>query len=347
MMQRSLPVFMVILILGSIPADAGSFSDFSLEDQTPTAPLANPTPGTVAPRYVAAFGLDDTFTVFFEDRSNGGRISWVSTSSGPTSFPANATATNISDTHFIAKPWPMTIASTTWAYRGWASVGNNADQHFYVSDDLTTWTLVSTFQIPNAASLGEGYGSVFYGFHDVVQINGSYYAFAETNTGNTVLVRSSDGDDVWEAFAWIGDASGNGQLGVPAGAGAGWTPRGNFFDLGDDRGMGKLYIDPRNTAIYLAVNVDARSSLAPADLESAFVDPTKWTWNDDSTGPAANPIYEATTEHDIRECALIQGSDTGSEWTVIYDANFTSGGISLGYFGATMVPVELMSFKIE
>ncbi len=346
MARSSRSFLMVAVLLGGIPAVAGTFTDFTLNDQTPTAPLSNPTPGAAAPRYVSGFGLDDAFTVFFEDRNNSGAISWISTTTGPTGFPAAATATNITDTHFVAKPWPITIDSTAYAYRAWGSVGNNADHRFYVSNDLTTWTLISTFQISNTSDLGDGYGFVYYGFHDVILINGTYYAFAETNTGNTVIVRSVNGDDVWEAFEWMGGVSGGGQLALPEGAGSGWTPRGNFFDLGDDRGMGKLYVDPRDSAIYLAVNLAAHSSLSQADLETAFLEPTNWTWNDDTTGPAANPIYVATSEHDLRECWLIQGSDTASVWTVIYDADFTTGGIALGWFGTT-VPVELVQFEVE
>ncbi len=250
MRSSMLCTLMMVLFCVATTGFAGVFTDFTLDDQTPDTPLANPVPSSFSPRYVSGFGLDDAFTVFFEDRNNGGTISWISTTAGPTAFPAAATATNIVDTHFVAKPWPITIGTTAYTYRGWGSVGNNADHRFYVSQDMTTWTLVSTFQIANTASLGDGYGFAYYGFHDVILINGTYYAFAESNTGNTLMVRSSNGDDSWEAFQWMGGVSGSGQLAVPTGAGNGWTPRANFFDLGDDRGMGKLYVDPRDTAIY-------------------------------------------------------------------------------------------------
>jgi len=331
---RSVFIWIMAALLLTVPAVAGTFDDFDLVDHTPTAPLANPAPASYAPRYVSGFGAGNAFTIFFEDRSAQQSISYVTTTTGPEGFPAAATPTNIADTHFVVKPWPITIGSTTYAYRAWASVGNNADLHFYVANDLSTWTLVSTFQIPNSSTLGDGYGFVYYGFHDVILINGTYYAFAESNTGNTLLVRSTNGDDVWEAFAWLGGISGNGSLATPS-ASAGWTPSGSFFDLGLDRGMGKVYVDPANTALYLAVNTAAHLALPPADFEAAFIDPANWTWNDDTTGRPTNPVLTATSEHDLRECWLVPRTSTADPWIIIYDADYGSadGGLALGYTG--------------
>lgn len=314
-------------------ASSGTFEHFVLTDQTPTAPLANPIPASYQPRYISGFGLDDAFTVFFEDRDAAGTISYVSTAAGPEGFPSAATPTNIADTHFVIKDWPITIGATTWAYRAWASVGNNPDHRFYVSDDLATWTLVSTFTIPNAASFTGALGFVYYGFHDVILLNGTYYALAESNQSQTMIVRSTAGDDTWEAFASIGGPPGSGPLELPAGVSNGWTPTGSFFDLGLDRGMGKVYADPRDTAFYLAVNTAARASLSPAALEAAFIDPANWTWHDDSTGPAANPVLSATAEHDLRECWLVPRSTPFAPWILVYDADFgaADGGRALGY----------------
>ncbi|MDZ7304359.1 MAG: right-handed parallel beta-helix repeat-containing protein [candidate division KSB1 bacterium] len=311
----------------------------TVTDQTPTAPLPNPAPASYEPRYVSGFGSDGTFTVFFEDRALGNQIFYVATTSGPTGFPATATTTSIiPETHFVIKDWPITINSTTYAYRAWGSVGNNPQHKFYVSNDLTNWTLISTFTIPNAASFTDAHGWVYYGFHDVILLNGTYYAFAESNQSQTMLVRSANGNDVWEAFASIGGRPGWGPLELPSGVTAGWTPRGNFIDLGYDRGYGKIYVDPRDNNFYLAINTAAKASLAPAALEAAFINPANWTWHDGTTGPASNPILSATAEHDLRECWVVPNSNPNADWVIIYDADFgvADGSKALGY--ATLTP---------
>lgn len=302
-------------------------------DQTPTAPLPNPVPGSYQPRYVSGFGVDDAFTLFFEDRDSGYRISYVSTTNGPTGFGATVTETNVADTHFLVKDWPVSIDGMDYAYRAWGAVGNNPQHHFYASNDLVDWTTVSTFTISNAVEFVGAHGWVYYGFHDVIQLNGTYYAFAESNQSQTMIVRSADGDDVWEAFASVGGRPGDGPLELPAGVTYGWTPSGSFFDLGHDRGFGKIYVDPRDSALYFAVNSVAKASLPPAGLEAAFIDPVNWTWHDGTTGPAASRILTETVEHDLRECWLVPSSDSDAGWTIVYDADFGSsdGGKALGY----------------
>ncbi len=328
-------ILMIIFAFTSLAltTEAGTFDQFVLTDQTPTAPLAAPVPASFQPRYISGFGLADAFTVVFEDRDAGGTISYVSTATGPEGFAAAASSTNIADTHFVVKDWPITIGPTTWAYRGWGSVGNNANHNFYVSDNLSNWTLISTFTIPNAASFTNALGFVYYGFHDVIEINGTFYAFAESNQGQTMIIRSANGDDVWEAFESVGGPLGNGPLELPAGVSNGWTPTGSFFDLGLDRGMGKVYADPRDSAFYLAVNTAAQASLSPAALEAAFVDPANWTWHDGTTGPAAAPVLAATAEHDLRECWLVPRSSPYDGWYLIYNADFgaADGGRALGF----------------
>ena len=336
-------VLMLLTVLALLAAPAavalaGTFTPVTATDQTPAAPLANPAPSSFQPRYISGFGSDNSFTVFFEDRDNGNAISYASTTSGPTGFPASATATNVADTHSVIKDWPINVGGTDYAYRAWGSVGNNMDHHFYVSNDLSNWTLVSTFTIPNAAGFTDAHGWVYYGFHDVIQLNGTYYAFAESNQSQTMLVRSVNGDDVWEAFASIGGRPGWGPLELPSGISYGWTPSGSFVDLGHDRGYGKVYVHPGDTDFYLAVNTEAKPSLPPADLEAAFINPANWTWHDGTTGPAANPILSATTEHDLRECWVVPNTDPDADWVIVYDADFgtADGGKALGY--ATLTP---------
>lgn len=219
-------------------------------------------------------------------------------------------------------------------------VGNDPNNRFYVSNDLTTWTVVSTFTIPNAASFDDALGFAYYGFHDVILLNGTYYAFAESNQSQTMIVRSSDGKDVWEAFDSVGGPSGNGPLELPAGVTFGWTPTGNFFDLGFDRGFGKFYADPRDSAFYLAVNTEARPSMAPADLEAAFIDSDNWTWHDGTVGPAAAPVLSETAEHDLRECWLVPRDGDGRAWVLVYDGDYGSedGGLGLGYASVEAAP---------
>lgn len=333
-MVRSITLFIGLsIVLWPMLVQAGIFMPVTMIDFSPVHPLDNPVPSSYQPRYISGFGSDDAFTVFFEDRDAGNAISFVSTTTGPTGFPTNPTATNIIDTHFLVKDWPVNIAGTDYAYRGWGAVGNNPDHRFYVSDNLIDWTLVSTFTVTNTVAFTHAKGYVYYGFHDVIQINGTYYAFGESNQSQTMLVRSDNGMDDWEAFDSIGGVTGDGPLELPSGITSGWTPSGSFFELGHDRGYGKIHVDPRDEYFYLAVNTEAKPSLSPVDLEAAFIDPNNWTWHDGSTGPAAAPILPANLIHDLREAWLVPSSDPDSGWTLIYDGDYGTerGGKALGY----------------
>jgi len=342
MKLRAVLILEVVALFMALPIDAGTFDEFVLTDQTPTAPLANPAPASYAPRYISGFGVGDAFTVFFEDRNAAQRISSVATSTGPEGFPVGATATNTADTHFVIKNWPITIFGIPFAYRAWGSDGNNPYHRFYVSNDPTSWLEpYPRFTIPNAASFTGARGFVYYGFHDVILLNGTYYAWGESNGGQTMLVRSVNGDDVWEAFDSIGGTQPtDGPLEIPVGVANGWTPTGNFFDLGLDRGMGKVYADPRDSDFYLAVNVAAQTSLSSAALEAAFLDPANWTWHDDTTGPAAAPVLSETAEHDLRECWLVPRTSPAEGWVLMYDADFgVDGGLALGYATTAVAPL--------
>ncbi len=338
-----------LLAVGALPgvASGGSFPIDAMTDQTPTAPLANPLPAAYGSRYVSGFGTGGSFTVYFEDRDAGSGIAHNTTVTGPTGFAAANTATNVADTHFTVKDWPITIGGTPYAYRAWASVGNNPDHRFYVANNLSTWTLVSTFTIANDPGFTNARGQVYYGFHDVLPINGTYYALAESNQGQTMLVRSAAGDDVWQAFASVGGTlAADGPLQMPESA----TPSGSFFDLGLDRGIGKLHVRGNDSALLLAVNTAAQTSLAPAALEAAFIDPANWTWHDDTTGLPASPLLEATAEHDLREAWMVTPLNPDlNDWVIVYTADFgaADGGKALGYAELSAVPVELMRFAIE
>jgi hypothetical protein len=294
----------------------------------------NPVPNSYQPRYISGFGEDDSYTIFYEDRDNSNLISYVTTTTGPAGFGSSGTATNITDTHFCVKDWPITIDETGYAYRGWGSVGNNPTHRFYVSNVLATWILVTDFTIPNAGSFTDARSYVYYGFHDVILLNGTYYAFAEANSGETMIVRSTAGDTLWEAFDKVGGTqSGDGPLQVRSGVTNGWTPSGNFVDLGYDRGYGKIHVDPQDQHFYLAINTAAKATLSDSELEAAFINPDNWSWHDGTAGAAANPVLSATAEHDLRECWIVPNSEPDSNWVIIYDADFGSGdgGKALGY----------------
>jgi hypothetical protein len=303
-----------------------------LEDQTPLEPLQNPSSTSYSSRYLSGFGEDDNFTVFFENRDASYEISYVSTTTGPLGFPVDVTATNIQDTHLLIKDWPYYYDGEWYDYRAWGAVGNNPDHHFYVSDDLVNWTLVSTFTIPNAEGFDAGGSFVYYGFHDIIIINQTYYGWAEANGGETMLVSSSWGGDVWEAFAMVGgNQLADGPLATPA-SDVSPTPTGSFFELPDDQGYGKLYIPGDDSGIYLAVNTVAKPSQEPAVLETNFIDPGNWTWHDGSTGrltPDQALLYQ-TAAHDYREAWMVPQPDPHDPWVILYTADY-GGNKSLGY----------------
>ena len=338
--MRKFPVYLSISIFVLLITliEGGTYSDFNLSDRTPDSPLSPPDQTSIEPRYVSGIGTDSNFTVFFEDRNNSNVICYVHTEKGPTHFENNVTETNVTDYHFLVKDWPITINGTAYGYRAWGMHGNDPYQTFYVSNDLIHWNLISVFTIPNDPAFTNARGGAYYGFHDVIAINGRYYAFGESNQGQTMLLRSEKGDDNWTAIASIGGTqSGDGPLEVPDGVTAGWTPRGSFFDLGGDQGLGKIYNDPRDSHLYLAVNTAAKSSLSPQDYENAFLNTSNWTWHDDSTGKAAAPIFSGTSKHDIRESWLVPRSSEARKWILIYDADYGgSDGKALGY--ATVLP---------
>jgi hypothetical protein len=311
----------------------GVFAAPILEDQNPNEALQKPEISTYSSRYISGFGQGDEFTIFFENRDDSYAISFLTTTSGPTGFPATPTATNIADTHFTVKDWPYFHDGSWYDYRGWGADGNNPEHNFYVSDDMVTWILVSEhFTIPNDPGFSTARGFVYYGFHDVILINGTYYAWGEANSGETMFVRSVMGGDDWVAFAKVGgNQDVDGPLLTPA-IGTSPTPTGSFFELGNDEGYGKIYVPGDDSGIYLAVNTVAKPSQDPAVLEANFINPANWTWHDGSTGrltPAHALLYE-TANHDYREVWFIPQADSNHAWELIYTASI-NGKKSLMY----------------
>jgi len=334
-------LFMFLLSLGSIEINAspalGVITPRPLVDQTPLEPLTNPSSATYGSRYLSGFGEDDSFTVFFENRDDSNIISYVSTTQGPTKFPSSVTATNIVDTHFLIKYWPYYHDGEWYDYRAWASVGIDPNHHFYVTDDLDTWILVSTFTIPNAVTFGSARGTVYYGFHDIMIINNMYYAWGESNNGETMIVRSNWGGDVWEAFARVGGTQvGDGPLLMPEGVSP--APTGSFFVLPNNEGYGKFTVPGDGSGIYLAVNTIANPSQNPGVLEANFINPANWAWHDGTTGRLSSGhalLYE-TAAHDYREVWMVPQSDPDDPWVILYTADF-DGSKALGYATSPIV----------
>ncbi|MBI3158687.1 MAG: sortase [Chloroflexi bacterium] len=341
-------VFASILLLGlmGVPVFA-AYAQVTIPppDQTGVTPLAAPDPATTNPRYLSGFGLDDAYTIFYEDRGDtagcafGARIYYNQTTTGAFGFAAASTATNICDTHFVVKDWPITIPAPDpnagdYAYRGWGAVGNNPSHTFYVSNDLTNWTLISvfTFTDPGGVAPGEG---VYYGFHDIVELDGEYYGFAEMNSGRTVIVHSLLGDDVWEVVASVGGlnpAHGPLHLGFFPGI-TGPTPTGSFLLMQVDGQLvyGKTSMPGDDSGIYLAINPPAAQAATPAAAAAAFADPANWTWRDGSTGlPDADSLILGSTAgaggHDILETWSPPMSDPSGDWVLLYTGEYDAGG---------------------
>ena len=326
-------------------AFAGTFIPQSVEDASADRPLPAPSPASYEPRYISGFGSNNAFTVFFEDRASGSCLRYADTTSGPTGFPSAATSCVFTDTHFTVKDWPITINGTNYPYRGWASsMTDDSTHNFYVGTTLTDWIRVSSFVISNAPGFWANGYNVHYGFHDVIQINGKYYAWGETGGGHTWVCRSTDGDDHWEVFAAVGGsvaARGSAETGpliVPESP----IPTGSFVDLGHGRGYGKMYARGSGGGVYLAINTAAVATLPPAELEAAFINPTNWTWNNGSTGVCTNAtaVLVKTAVRDIRECWVVPQTNPDAPWIIVYNADYasTNGGRALGY--ATMVPPD-------
>ena len=334
-------IFLAIFLLALSTYYVLAEASVPQEDQTKDVPLSL-SPATADPRYLSGFGMDNAYTVFYEDRNDhagctqGARIYFVSTTSGALGFSA-AVKTNICDTHFVVKDMPVTISGTTYAYRAWGAVGGNPSHNFYVSNDLINWErnpisgTTFTFNDPNGTGL-----SVYYGFHDVIEFNNNYMGFAETNGSRTLIVWSDEGTNDWDIIAVVGGA-GAGPLDLNFGP-TGPTPTGNFIrmEVNGEEVYAKLGVPGNNSAAYLAINRAIIQANTPASAESAFLDPTNWMWSDGSTGiPSADSrVLSEITQHDIREVWTIPLSNVTSDHVIMYTARYNSGS-DLGCAAAT------------
>lgn len=333
--------FILLFVLISALLDNQSAlaeSSVPQQDQTPTAPLASPNPSTTRPRYISGFGLDNSYTIFYEDRADtagcafGSRIYFNQTANGPFSFSSISTATNICDTHFIVENWPITIGPTTYAYRGWGSVGNDPFHTFYVSNNLTNWTQIyygtGMFSDPGNVLLGD---TILYGFHDIIQLNNNYMGFVESAGGHTYIAWSDNGDQNWTLIARVG---GSGAGDAPLNLGftpAGPIPTGNFIltEVDGQITYGKNMIPGNRSGIYLAINRAAAQAGTPALAEAAFLNPANWTWRNGSTGlpGTANAVLTSTLGsggHNLSETWTVPASDPRSDNVILYTAQYAA-----------------------
>jgi LPXTG-site transpeptidase (sortase) family protein len=328
-----------VLITAFIPEQTAlAESSVPQQDQTPTVPLPAPNPATSSPRYISGFGLDNSFSIFYEDRADtvgcafGSRIYFNQTANGPFNLFSTSTATNICDTHFIVKDWPITVGATTYAYRAWGSVGNNAFHTFYGSNNLINWTQIyygtGMFSDPGNVLLGD---SILYGFHDIIQLNNNYVGFVESAGGHTYIAWSDNGDQNWTLIARVG---GSGGADAPLNLGftpAGPIPTGNFvlMELDGQLAYGKNMVPGNRSGIYLAINRAAAQAGTPALEEAAFLNPANWTWRDGNTGlpSAANAILTSTLGsggHNLSESWTVPTSDPRSDNVIIYTAQYAA-----------------------
>jgi LPXTG-site transpeptidase (sortase) family protein len=334
-----------LILLVNFPSPVRADSSVPQTDQTPVTPLV--APGSPArPRYISGFGTDNAYTIFFEDRANQVgcanpetyRIYFNQTTSGPAGFSPFSTPTDLCETHFTVKNWPITIGPNTYAYRGWGAQGNNPNHGFYVSNNLTNWTPIfvgpGMFSDPHSVLTGD---QIYYGFHDIVQLNSNYIGFAESNGGNTYIVWSDNGDQHWEVVAKVGGAvPGVGPLNLYFFPGiTGSIPSGNFLlmEIGGQTVYGKLMVPGDRSGAYLAINRAAAQAATPALAETAFMNPANWTWQDATTGlpGAANRVLTSTyiagpppSGHDIRELWSAPTSSPRSDHVTLYTANYGS-----------------------
>jgi LPXTG-site transpeptidase (sortase) family protein len=330
-----LVVLVLILAYTFTPSTVEAAFSVPQTDQTPLAPLSNPG-SPIQPRYISGFGLDNIYTIFFENRADQigctnldtYRIYFNQTISGPFGFSATSTATDLCETHFTVKNWPITIGMTSYAYRGWGAQGNNPNHGFYVSNNLVNWTTIYTgpnmFQDPLGVMGGE---TINYGFHDIIELNGHFLGFAESAGGNTYIVESDNGDENWTVMAEVGGSQNtDGPLALSFSL-AGPLPTGNFLLMEVDGQLvyGKLMVPGNRQGAYLAINSAAAQASTPALAEAAFMDITNWTWRDGTSWVApgaANATLLPIAAHTISEVWSAPASDSNADFVTIYTASY-------------------------
>ena len=338
-------ILMVIFILVPWSSVAQAESSIPQTDQTTLSPLVSPNPSVTDPRYISGFGADNAYTVFYEDRNDtagcayGSWIYFNQTTSGPLGFSSTSTRTDICDTHFVVKNWPITISGLgAYSYRGWGSVGNDPNHTFYVSNNLVNWTRIyygaGMFSDPSNIMSGE---TIDYGFHDIVQINGNYIGFVESAGGHTYIAWSDNGDEHWTITGKVGgSAASDGPLNLSF-TSDGPIPTGNFLLMMVNGQLvyGKLMVPGNHSGAFLAINKAAAQAATPVQAEAAFMNPANWTWSNGSTGlPASNNAVLLNTlssgGHTIQEVFSVPTSNPQSDNVILFTAKYASGGFNYG-----------------
>jgi LPXTG-site transpeptidase (sortase) family protein len=323
------------VIYGTVLAE----SSVPQTDQTPLTPLGVPA-SPAQPRYISGFGVDNSFTLFYEDRNDkvgcnpaypdSSRIYFDPTTAGPFGLSTTGTATNICDTHLVVKNWPITIGLNSYAYRAWGAEGNDPNHTFYVSNNLTTWTEIyrgsGMFSDPGNILGGE---TIDYGFHDITRINNHYMGFVESAGGHTYIASSVIGDQNWTIIAKVGGSAATDAPLNMSFTSAGIIPTGNFvlMELDGSLTYAKEMIPGNRSAMYLAINRAAAQAATPALAEAAFLNPANWAWRDGSTGlpGAANIVLASTGTHNISESWTVPPSDPRMDPVILYTASY--GGV--------------------
>jgi len=334
--KRPIMTLVIILVFTGLMLTSGIvLAEVSVPqvDQTNTTPLSIPNPGTSDPRYLSGFGSDNSYTIFYEDRRDfascpyGSRIYFVQTIDGPLNF-SPPVRTNICDTHLVVKNWPITIGGTDYYYRAWGSRGNNSQHNFHVSTDMINWVTNPITSTPFTFSDP----SVFYGFHDIVQINNNYMGFAETNGSRTVLVLSDLGTNVWNVVGVVGGV-GVGPLDLDVGL-TGPTPTGSFvlMEVHGQQVYGKLGVPGDDSGAYLAINSAIVQAGSPAAAETAFLTPGNWTWSEGNTGVPTilNRVLDDSGGHNVSEVWTVPLSNYRSDHVIFYTGSYVINTSDMG-----------------
>ncbi|MCP4710842.1 MAG: hypothetical protein GY869_19650, partial [Planctomycetes bacterium] len=171
----------------------------------------------------------------------------------------------------------------------------------------------------------------------MIEINGNYMGFGETNTSETVIVWSDAGTNNWDIIAIVGGIGEN-PLDLDVSS-TGPTPTGNFvlMEVNGQEVYGKLGVPGDNSGAYLAINADAAQASTPAEAETAFLAPSNWTWSDGNIGfpNTSTRVLSEIAQHDIREVWTVPLSNPLSDHVIIYTARYGGAGSDLGCAAAT------------
>lgn len=325
------------LTLAIHPRSARAEVSVPQTDRTPLAPLATSPALPFSLDYVSGVGLGapNSYAIFYENKNEpcvtaGNppyRMYTAQTSTGPLGLGA-PTAMDICDSHFIARDWPLTVGSTTYAYRGWGAGNYNGTHYYYGSNDRIHWTVIDTFAFTHPSD------GILYNFHDIVRINGQFLGFVESAGGSTYIVQNThfDADPLTDNNHWtvidpaVGGITAGAHLRLPGSSGP--KPTGNFqlMEVGGQLVYAKLYLPGDSSAAYLIINAAAAQAPTPAAAAAAFIDVDNWTWSTGAAGaaPAASQVLTATSARNIRTAWIPPMSSPADDYVILYSGQYSS-----------------------